>query len=350
MPIDPPPYNVLLASYLEPEHAEAIRQIDERLTVFYEPDLVPSPRYAADHVGRPLTRAPEQEARWRHLLRQAHILFDFDRTHKEDLPELTPNLRWIQATSAGIGQFVERMEYARWMPDTVITTASGVHAQPLSEFCLMVILAFSRGLLDMLEQQRRKHWERFSSTDLAGRTLGVVGVGSIGREVARLGKALGMTVLGVKRRVESIDPASLHLDALYPPEALPTLLKRAEFLVLITPHTPETETMIGAEELALLPRGAVFINIGRGHLVDEPALIDALRSGHLGGAGLDVFANEPLPADSPLWTLPNVLVSPHSGSTSDRENGRLTDLFCENLRRFLAGQPLRNVLDTERLY
>ena len=350
MPIDPPPYNVLLASYLEPEHAEAIRRVDERLTVFYEPDLVPSPRYAADHIGRPLTRTPEQEACWRHLLRQAHILFDFDRTHKDDLPELTPNLRWIQATSAGIGQFVERMEYARRMPDTVITTASGVHTQPLSEFCLMVILAFSRGLLGMLEQQRRKHWERFSGTDLAGRTLGVVGVGAIGSEVARLGKALGMSVLGVKRRTEAIDPASLHLDALYPPEDLPTVLKRAEFLVLITPHTPETETMIGAEELALLPRGAVIINIGRGRLVDEPALIEALRSGHLGGAGLDVFAEEPLPEDSPLWTLPNVLISPHSGSTSDRENSRLTELFCDNLRRFLAGEPLLNVLDRERLY
>ena len=350
MPIDPPPYNVLLASYLEPEHAEAIRQVDERLAVFYEPDLVPSPRYAADHVGRPLTRTPEQEARWRHLLRQTHILFDFDRTHKDDLPELTPNLRWIQATSAGIGQFVQRMEYARRMPDTVITTASGVHGQPLSEFCLMVILAFSRGLLGMLEQQRRKHWERFAGTDLAGRTLGVVGVGAIGSEVARLGKALGMSVLGVKRRTEGIDPASLHLDALYPPEDLPTVLKRAEFLVLITPHTPETETMIGAKELALMPRGAVFINIGRGRLVDEPALIEALRSGHLGGAGLDVFANEPLPADSPLWTLPNVLISPHSGSTSDRKNSRLTELFCDNLRRFLAGEPLRNVLDGERLY
>ncbi len=108
--------------------------------------------------------------------------------------------------------------------------------------------------------------------------------------------------------------------------------------------------MIGAEELALLPRGAVFINIGRGRLVDEPALIEALRSGHLGGAGLDVFANEPLPEDSPLWTLPNVLISPHSGSTSDRENSRLTELFCDNLRRFLAGQPLRNVLDRKRLY
>ena len=347
---DPPPYNVLFASYLEPEHVEVIRRVDDRLTLFYEPGLVPPPRYAADHVGHPFTRTPEQEARWRHLLRQTHILFDFDRTHTDDLPDLAPHLRWIQATSAGIGQFVERMDYAWRMPDTVITTARGVHAQPLAEFCLMVMVAFSRDLPGMLAQQRRKHWERFAGTDLAGRTLGVLGVGAIGREVARLGKALGMRVLGVKRHVEGVDPASLHLDALYPPNALNAVLKQAEYLVLIAPHTPETETMIGAEELALLPRGAIFINIGRGRLVDEPALIGALRSGHLGGAGLDVFAREPLPADSPLWMLPNVLVSPHSGSTSDRENSRLTALFCDNLRRFLAGHPLRNVLDTQRFY
>ena len=175
-------------------------------------------------------------------------------------------------------------------------------------------------------------------------------MGAIGTAVARLGKALGMTVLGVKRRTAGVDPAALHLDALYPPGELPAVLQRAEFLVLIAPHTPETEQMIGADELALMPQGAVFINIGRGGLVDEPALIEALRAGHLGGAGLDVFATEPLPADSPLWTMPNVLLSPHSSSTSDRENGRITALFCDNLRRFLAGQPLVNVLDTKRLY
>ena len=128
------------------------------------------------------------------------------------------------------------------------------------------------------------------------------------------------------------------------------VLPRAEHLVLIAPHTPETENIIGAEELALMPEGAVLINIGRGPLVDEPALADALASGHLGGAGLDVFAEEPLPEYSPLWGMPNVLVSPHSGSTSDQENRRITDLFCENLKRFLAGRPLINVLDLDRLY
>ncbi len=350
MQLSPPPYNLLFASYLEPEHVETIRQVDERLVLFYEPDLVPPPRYAADHVGGPFERTPEQDARWRHLLGNAHILFDFDRTYKYDLPDLAPNLRWIQATSAGISKYMMQADYGHRMPDTIVTTASGVHGQPLAEFCMMVMLAFSRGLLQMLDLQRQRRWERFARTDLAGRTLAVVGVGAIGQAVTRLGQALGMRVLGVKRSIEGIDPASLHLDALYRTEALHEVVPQAEYLVLVTPHTPETENMIGAEELALLPPGAVIINIGRGSAIDEPALIDALRSGHLGGAGLDVFAKEPLPQDSPLWTMPNVLVSPHSGSTSDRENGRLTDLFCENLRLFLDGQPLRNVFDTHRRY
>ena len=134
------------------------------------------------------------------------------------------------------------------------------------------------------------------------------------------------------------------MDELRPASELHAVLGEAEHLVLIAPHTPETEGMIGARELALMPEGAVLINIARGALVDEQALIEALRSGRLAGAGLDVFAEEPLPDDSPLWEMPNVLVSPHSASTSDRENSRLTELFCQNLRRFLDGEPLINVL------
>ena len=127
-------------------------------------------------------------------------------------------------------------------------------------------------------------------------------------------------------------------------------MPRADYLVLVAPHTGETEGLLGARELGLLPKGAILINIARGALVDEPALVDALRSGHLGGASLDVFTTEPLPPASPLWSMPNVLISPHSASTSDRENARLIDLFCENLRRFLATEPLLNILDTARLY
>jgi phosphoglycerate dehydrogenase-like enzyme len=128
------------------------------------------------------------------------------------------------------------------------------------------------------------------------------------------------------------------------------VLKQAEYLVIIVPHTPETEKMIGAAEFALLPKGAIFINISRGAVIDEIALIKALKSGHLGGAGLDVFAEEPLPQSSPFWEMKNVLISPHSASTSDRENSRITDIFCENLHRFLENKTLINILDTEKLF
>lgn len=337
--------NVLIASFLEADQVERIRAVDPRLVVVYEPELLRPPRYAADHKGAPRERTPEEEARWKRHLAEADVLFDFDQTHLEDLPELAPKVRWIQSTSSGIGPFVERMGYARRMPGTVFTRASGVHAQPLAEFCVMVMLLFRKGLHRILADQERKHWERYAGTDLEGRTLVVVGLGGVGREVARMARALGMRVVGVEHPDFVLNPDEIPVDDLRTSAQLHDVLGEAEHLVLIAPHTPETDGMIGARELALLPRGAVFINIARGALVDEEALAEALRSGHLAGAGLDVFTEEPLPPESPFWEMPNVLVSPHSASTSDRENRRLTDLFCENLRRYLAGGELVNVLE-----
>jgi len=156
---------------------------------------------------------------------------------------------------------------------------------------------------------------------------------------------LGMTVIGT-----DVKPVPDAVNRYYEPGQLHGMLPQADVLVLMVPHTPQTEKMIGRKELALLPRGAYFINTARGAVVDEPALIEALRSGHLSGAALDVFAEEPLPPSNPLWEMPNVLVSPHSASTSDRENARITELFCDNLRRFVSGEPLRNVLNTALMY
>lgn len=384
-----PSDTLLFTSWLEPELVERIRAAAPSVRVAYEPELLRPPLYPADHTGRPVERSAEQEARWRSLLAEATILFDFDKTHLEDLPDLAPRVRWIQATSAGIGQTVRRHAYARRMPGTVFTTASGVHARPLAEFVAMSMLAHARGLLPSVHAQRARHWERFAGTDLEGRTVVVVGYGRVGREVGRVARALGMTVLGVRRgggqaggesqagedptardpaaasprapspafaypaaRGGSATPVADDADPheIHPASALRALLPRAEYLVLAAPHTGETERMIGAPELAALPAGAVLVNIGRGALVDEAALVSALGSGHLGGAYLDVFETEPLPPGSPLWGMSNVLVCPHSGSTSDRENGRITELFCENLRRWQAGEPLLNVLDAERGY
>lgn len=329
---------------------ERVRTVDGRLDVRFEPDLLPAPRYAADHVGAPLERTETDEARWRSLLATADILFDFDRTNLETLPDLAPNVRWIQATSAGIGQLVARHRLVERMPGTVFTTASGVHAAPLAEFCILTMTAFSRELPRLSRDQRAKRWARFAGTDLEGRTLLIYGHGSIGVRVGRAARALGMYVIGIRRSVDGLPRETPDADELHAADALTEHLPRAEFLVLAAPHTPETEHVIGSDALALLPPGAVLVNVGRGSLVDEPALVDALRSGRLGGAGLDVFEDEPLPPSSPLWEMPNVIVSPHSAGTSDRENARITDLFCDNLRRFLDGRPLRNVFEPDRLY
>lgn len=348
--IDTSRLTVLIASYLEPDLVERIRSVDARLEVLYEPDLLRPPKYAADHVGVAVQRSTADEARWRSLLGRADVMFDFDHSHLDDLPELAPDVRWVQATSAGIGQRVAELRYAERMPETVFTTASGVHAVPLAEFCVLGMIAFSRRLFQMVEQQRAREWTRFAGSDLRGRTLAIYGYGSIGIEVARLACALGMRVHGIRRTSAGSRPGDPAVVELHPAESLPLVLPSAEFFVVAVPHTPQTEGAIGAAELALLPEGAVVINVGRGPVIDEPALIEALQSGHLRGAVLDVFATEPLPTDSPLWEMPNVLISPHSASTSDRENERITDLFCDNLRRYLDGEPLHNVLDPERRY
>ncbi len=339
---------VLIASWIEPHLVERIREVGEEIRVVYEPELLRPPRYPADHKGRARERSEAEERRWRDSLASATILFDFDQTHLEDLPDVAPSVRWIQATSSGIGQFVRRMRYAERMPDTVFTTARGVHARPLAEFVAMAMTMHARRALHMVRQQGERSWERFAGRDLEGQTLLLVGLGAVGEEVVRIALAHGMRVAAVRRRPELGGPSGV--ERVLGPEALAEALPEADFLVLVTPHTDETERMIGRRELTALPEGCAVVNIGRGALIDEPALIDALTSGHVGGAYLDVFEEEPLPTNSPLWELPNVLVSPHSASTSDRENERIVDLFTDNLRRWLRGVELRNVLDPERLY
>jgi glyoxylate/hydroxypyruvate reductase A len=336
---------VLIASYLEPELVEQIRQQVPQVEVINHPELLGKPRYIADHTALP-QRTPEQETQWRALLAEADILFDFDQTHQEDLPELAPKLKWIQATSAGIGQFVRKMGYDK-RTNWIYTTASGVHARPLAEFVLMALLMFAKNYEYMAREKANHHWERYHAEELAGKTLAIVGLGKIGRETARLAKAFDMRVIGSRRNILEPTP---FVDALYGPADLDELLQQADYLILATPHTDETESLIGARELALLPAGAILINIARGAVVDEPALIAALQSGHLRGAALDVFAEEPLPSDSPLWDMPNVIICPHSASTAVTENQKIVDIFIHNLRCYLDGKPMQNVLDVERLY
>jgi glyoxylate/hydroxypyruvate reductase A len=334
---------VLLASPLEPELVERIATLDPRLDVVYRPDLLAEPKYPADHHPR-VERSPEQAAEWAGLLATAEVLLDVDLPSMRDFAARVPSVRWIQSSSSGVGEWVRRLELVD--SPIIVTNAAGLHATPLAEFVVFAMLYFAKRWPDMAAEQRAHHWERCAIDTLLGKTVGIVGLGGVGRHVARLAKPFGMRVIAT-RRSGAPEPV---VDRLYPPDQLDTVLSESDFLVLCVPHTSETEGLIRARELALLKPSAVLINIARGIVLDEPALIDALRGGRLAGAALDVVAHEPLSADSPLWDMPNVLITPHSMSTAYAENELLVDLFCDNLRRYLAHEPLRNQIDKVRGY
>lgn len=260
-------------------------------------------------------------------------------------------LRWAHSGSAGVGGALYP-EMVR--SDIVLTNSAGIHAEPIADTVLAMVLHFARGLDFAVRAQAERRWckECFESADAPVReadelTVGILGLGGIGRAVARRSAALGMRVLAARRR-ESPAPAGVEL--LHGEGALDRLLERSDVLVVTVPETAATRGMIGRRELALLPRGAVVVNVARGRVLDEEALVDALRRGRLRGAGLDVFVREPLPPDSPLWGLPNVLVTPHVSGTSHRFWRREADLIVDNLRRYVAGEPLRNVVDKAQGY
>jgi phosphoglycerate dehydrogenase-like enzyme len=317
--------------------------------VLYEPELLGKPRYINDQHGSRIKRTPEQEARWLKLLGQADILFGYlSRPYAPKIKELAPNVKWVQSPSAGIASAVKRSGWDK--TDLLLTTASGIHATPLAEFCLMSMLMFVKDYFHMAEEKKEKHWQRTCTTELRTKTLAVIGLGSVGSEVARLGRGVGMRVIGNKRNTEGVDPNSVNVDKLYSTDDLHPMLSEANFVVLICPLNDETRGMIGREELAAMKKGSVLINIARGAIVDEQAVIEALQSGHLGGFVSDVFSREPLPPKSPFWDMPNVIISPHSASTADTENTKLTEIFLDNLCCFLDGRPMRNLLNKELLY
>ena len=338
---------VVITSPLEDELVDTIRAADERLDVIHDPELLAPARYASDHP-LPSLESDGSRERWEQLLDEAEVLFDFGPLELAPSLGTRPRLRWIQGTSAGVGGLVDRIGLSK--SPVVVTTASGVHARPLAEFAVLAILAFAKELPRLVRDQRDHRWQRYATDETAGKTVCVVGLGKIGREVARLARALDMRAVGTVRDVRGRLAEDLDVDRLLPTDRLDDLLPHADAVVLSCPLTPQTHHLLDARRLALLKPGAIVINVARGQVVDEAALIGALRSGRLGGAALDVFEQEPLSPDSPLWDLPNVLVSPHSASTVAAESSRIVDLFCENLRRYLAGEPLLNVLDKELLY
>lgn len=251
-----------------------------------------------------------------------------------------PNLRWLQTFNAGVDHpiFAEMLERG-----IRVTTAAGTAAVPIAQCAITGLLLLARGFPGWIKAQQARVWTPMRGddqpADLAGQTLCVLGLGGIGREIARLGQALGLEVIGIRRSPRTpADP----VDALYPPHALAQVLERCHWLAIACPLTAETRRLIDASMLRRLPRGARLINVARGEIVDEAALIAALQDGHLAGAYLDVFEQEPLPPESPLWDLPNVLVTPHNSGASAGNDARVQALFVANLGRYGGGQSLVN--------
>jgi glyoxylate/hydroxypyruvate reductase len=332
---------VLIATPLEPELVARIEAVDPSIRVLYEPALLPRPRYQADHTGLPPALSAGQQQQWSRLCHLAEISFNFDWQEPAQMPRNCPSLRWVQGTSAGLGGFLERTGLAK--SDLIFITAAGVHATPLAEFVLLGLLHFAKGMPQLRARQTSRHWQRHATLQLAGSRALVVGLGGIGQEVARLLSCVGVEVFGAGRPGHSYDVPGIcsYLAS----DQLGPVLPGVDALVLACPITAQTRGLIGTRELGLLRPGAIVVNVSRGAVVDEEALVAALSSGHLGGAFLDVFAAEPLPPESPLWEMSNVVISPHSASTVAEENNLITELFCDNLRRWLDGRELRNVYD-----
>jgi phosphoglycerate dehydrogenase-like enzyme len=250
-----------------------------------------------------------------------------------------PKLKWLHVFNAGVDHPVFASILERGVR---LTTSSGSAAEPIAQTAIAGMLYFARSFPRWAAAQREHKWNQFPPDahppDLRGQTLLIYGLGRIGTEIARLARLLGVRVIGVRRHAVETE----HVDEIHTPDQLASLLPQCDWLTLACPLTDETRGLFDAAMLARLPRGARVINISRGEIVDEPALIAALQSEHLGGAYLDVFAQEPLPADSPLWDMPNVFVSPHNASASAGNDARINAIFLDNLKRWRRNEPLVN--------
>jgi phosphoglycerate dehydrogenase-like enzyme len=253
-----------------------------------------------------------------------------------------PRLRWVHTSAVAVETLCLPELFAR---DIIVSNSRGVQSTPIAEHVVAVLLALAKQIPFAIDNQRQRRWAQndFRGDHLPwllnGRTLGLIGAGTIGSQIARLASAFGMHVLALTRREKTGAIAGVH--EVLPPGKLDTLLERSDALVIAAPLTPATANMIAAPQLARMKRGSVVINVGRARIIDHRALTDALQSGHLGGASLDVFHQEPLPPDDPLWILPNVILTPHTSGFRHGHWDEVIDLFADNLRRFLANQPIR---------
>lgn len=284
-------------------------------------------------------------------IKNAEIIVGWSKTIAEHALQEDSKLKWVQTWSAGVDTLpLDRLRDR----DILLTNSSGVHAIPISESIFAMMLSFSRQMHIAVRHQLQKNWKADLSVpgqstlgEINGKTLVIVGVGEIGRETARLAKAFGMHVIGVRRS----DKPEPNVDQMFTMDGLHEALEKGDYIVNVLPLTEETHHMFDAEAWKAAKKGACFINAGRGPTVDTSSLIDALNSGQISGAGLDVFEQEPLPSDNPLWTMEQVIITPHVAGSNDRYTERVVDIFTENVKAYAQGQkPPLNLVDYERMY
>jgi len=326
--------NVLVTSAIGDECLQQIATISPRIKLGDVSDLAHAER-EGDFTSKEQLDA---------LLAEAEVIYGF-RLPKSVIAR-APKLKWIQVMTAGVDGFLDD-EFRR--SSVMLTSASGIHATQISELILEMMLMFAKRAPFCFHLKQNKQWEQFVPTVLRSKTVGIVGLGRIGQEVARLAKAFGMRVVATRRSAKQVARAR-YVDIVLPREQLPQLLADSDFVVLALPLTSETSRLIGEAELRTMKSTAYLINIARGSLVDEEALIRALDEQWIAGAGLDVFATEPLPSDSKLWEFSNVIFSPHVAGVVEDYVIRATGVFCENLRRYLEGKRLHNVVDKGKGY
>ncbi|MGH7642566.1 MAG: D-2-hydroxyacid dehydrogenase [Candidatus Dormibacteria bacterium] len=341
----------MITSPLEEDLVDRIRAVPAVAEVIYQPELVPMARYPNDHGGDPsFVRSVPQEARWRELLGRAVALFGYPQESAAELARvlrLGSQVRFVQGTSAGMGAHIRRADLPQEALERVsFASAAGVHGGMLAEFAFYGLLWLRKDATRLAEIRSSRSWSHFPMGELQGSRLAVVGMGHIGRAVAVRARAFGMEVLAVSRTGEP-DPLA---DAVYPMTELSQALRRAEAVVVSLPLTQLTEGIVSREMLTVLQPTAIFCNVGRGAVVDQDALVAMLQAGRLAGAVLDVFSEEPLPPNHPLWTMANVVLSPHTASLSVHENQRIVELFCKNLSRLAAGESLLSAVNLREFY
>lgn len=344
---------IAVAAPLHDDSVALIEEREPRVEVVKDDSLIAPMRWAADFSGDPaFHRTEAQDVELRALLDSADVLFGKPDAASGGITRAVrdnPKLRWVQLPAAGGGGQVKGAHLTREELDRVVfTTGSGPHAGPLAEFAIFGILAGFKDLARLQAQQRDKLWTgRWEMREMDESTVLVLGLGHIGREVAAKLHALGARVIGTSRHTDLQLP---NVDEIVSPAELVSVVGRVDAIVNTLPGTDATKNLVSAEVLAAVKPGATITSVGRGTVIDETALVEALKDGRIGQAVLDVFATEPLPQNSPLWTLPNVVVSPHTAANCPKEERLIAELFADNATRFLDGKPLRNVVNTVEFY